>query len=134
MAEGDFGTRGAIGGGCAGIEVDRRDELLGSDPAGWWLATSLPLDGTYLAANEELLVSRPTLTAPFSPAVRADVVLQALPGGGAVFATGSIAWIGGLCPQRGDPAVRRITRNVLDRLLDPAPLAPEPAAWQDAQP
>jgi N,N-dimethylformamidase len=66
--------------------------------------------------------------------VRADVVLQALPGGGAVFAAGSIAWIGGLCPQRGDPAVQRITRNVLDRLLDPAPLAPQPAAWQDAQP
>lgn len=134
VAPGDFGTRGAIGGGCAGIEVDRRDELLGSDPSGWWLATSLPLDATYLAANEELLVSRPTLAAPFSPAVRADVVLQALPGGGAVFAAGSIAWIGGLCPQRGDAAVQRITRNVLDRLLDPAPLAPEPGPWQDAQP
>lgn len=134
VPEGDFGLQGAIGGGCAGIEVDRRDELLGSDPAGWWLATSLPLDATYLAANEEMLVSRPTIAAPFTPAVRADMVLQPVPGGGAVFASGSIAWIGGLSADQGDAAVQRITRNVLSRLLDPAPLAAEPGPWLERLP
>ena len=118
-----FGLGGCMGGGCAGIEVDRRDEALGSDPQGWWLATSLPLDSTYLVANEEMLVSRPTLTAPFSPLLRADVVLQPVAGGGAVFSTGSIAWIGGLSGSQGDAAVQRITLNVVRRFQDPRPLS-----------
>jgi len=122
-----FGERGAIGGGCAGIEVDRHDLLLGSDPQGFLLASSQPFDSTYFVANEELLVSRPTLSAEFSPAVRADVVLQYTPAGGAVFSTGSIAWLGGLHPQQGDLAAQRIIKNVLQRFLDPAPfLLPQP--------
>lgn len=128
-----FGLGGCIGGGCAGIEVDRRDEALGSDPEGWWLATSLPLDGTYLVANEEMLVSRPTLTAPFSPMLRADVVLQPLAAGGAVFSTGSIAWIGGLADPGGDAAVQRITLNVLRRFQDPTPLVGSDQQVQETQ-
>ena len=41
-----FGNQGAIGGGCAGIEVDRCDVLLGADPAGPLLPVSQPLDTT----------------------------------------------------------------------------------------
>ena len=117
-----FGLDGVIGGGCAGIEVDRHDEALGSEPGAWRIGTSLPFDGTYLMANEELLVSRPTLSATYTPGVRADVVLQPVAGGGAVFSTGSIAWIGGLAADGGDAAVQRITRNVLRRFSDPEPL------------
>ncbi len=120
-----FGTRGVIGGGCAGVEVDRQDVTLGSDPLGIRLASSVPFDATYFVANEELLVSRPTISGPFSPGLRADVVLQASAGGGAVFSTGSIAWVGGLAADGGDPDVQRITRNVLARFLDPAPLEVE---------
>ncbi len=115
----EFGNRGAIGGGCAGIEVDRCDPLLGSDPAGFLLATSQPFDATYFVANEELLVSRPTISAEFSPTVRADLFMQHVPGGGSVFSTGSIAWIGGLAAKDGDAAVQRVTRNVLTRFLNP---------------
>ena len=43
-------------------------------------------------------------------------------GGGAVFATGSIAWIGALLWNDGDNDVSRITGNVLGRFLDPRPL------------
>lgn len=129
-----FGLQGAIGGGCAGIEVDRHDETLGSDLWAWRIATSLPFDGTYLVANEELLVSRPTISAEYSPAVRADVVLQPTPGGGAVFSTGSIAWMGGLAAEGGDAAVQRITGNVLRRFLQPEPLVSEPDRWQDPEP
>jgi N,N-dimethylformamidase len=118
----NFGLAGAIGGGCAGIEVDRHDPLLGSDPDSYVLASSLPFDASYLLANEEMLVSRPTITADFALNVRADVVLQLGPGSGAVFSTGSIAWIGGLAEQGGDDTVKRITRNVIDRFLDAAPL------------
>ena len=120
-----FGTQGVIGGGCAGVEVDRQDAALGSDPLGIRLASSVPFDATYFVANEELLVSRPTISGPFSPGLRADVVLQASAGGGAVFCTGSIAWVGGLAAVGGDPHVQRITRNVLTRFLDPAPLEVE---------
>ncbi|HVL58769.1 MAG TPA: N,N-dimethylformamidase beta subunit family domain-containing protein, partial [Burkholderiaceae bacterium] len=74
VADRDFGDGGAIGGGCAGIEVDRWDESLGSDPAAFVLATSKPFDATYLVANEEILVSRPTITGELSPSVRSDVV------------------------------------------------------------
>lgn len=117
-----FGLQGAIGGGCAGIEVDRHDPLLGSDPDSFVLASSLPFDSTYLLTNEEMLVSRPTITADFASNVRADMVLTIGHGEGAVFATGSIAWIGGLAEQGGDKSVQRITRNVLARFLDARPL------------
>ncbi len=129
-----FGLQGAIGGGCAGIEVDRHDEALGSAPYAWRIASSLPFDGTYLVANEELLVSRPTLSAAYSPAVRADVVLQPVPGGGAVFSTGSIAWVGGLAAEGGDAAVQRITGNVLRRFLQPDPLVADLGRWQGIDP
>lgn len=118
----EFGLSGAIGGGCAGIEVDRADELLGSPREGYLLASSLPFDETYFMANEELLVTRPTVSGRYASSVRADLFLLATEGGGAVFATGSIAWIGGLARHTGDAGVARITRNVLERFLDPAPL------------
>jgi N,N-dimethylformamidase len=134
VEEAEFGLRGAIGGGCAGIEVDRHDEALGSESCAWRIATSLPFDGTYLVANEELLVSRPTISAEYSPAVRADVVLQPAAGGGAVFSTGSIAWIGGLAADGGDAAVRRITGNVLRRFLQPEPLVKDLDRWRGIDP
>ena len=122
VAASRFGSEGSIGGGCAGVEVDRADVLLGSDPEGYLLATSEPFDATYLVANEEILVSRPTITADLATTVHADVYLQRAPAGGAVFATGSIAWIGGLAAHQGDASVQRITKNVLQRFLDPEPV------------
>jgi N,N-dimethylformamidase len=118
----DFGTRGAFGGGCAGIEIDRADELLGSPREGYVLASSHPFDDTYFMANEELLVTRPTVSGDYSSTVRSDLFLLATEGGGAVFSVGSVAWIGGLSANSGDADVIRITRNVLDRFLDPKPL------------
>lgn len=118
----DFGTRGAFGGGCAGIEIDRADELLGSAREGFLLASSHPLDDTYFVANEELLVTRPTVSGDYSSTVRSDVFLLATEGGGAVFSVGSVAWIGGLSATCGDADVMQITRNVLNRFLDPTPL------------
>ncbi|MGH3586105.1 MAG: hypothetical protein ACRDQ0_07245, partial [Pseudonocardia sp.] len=49
------------------------------------------------------------------PKVRADVVLLARPGGGAVFSVGSIAWSTAMTHNSGDNDVSRITGNVLDR-------------------
>lgn len=43
------------------------------------------------------------------------------PGGGAVFSTGSIAFVGSLAHKGYDNNIARLTRNVLRRFLDPAP-------------
>jgi len=42
------------------------------------------------------------------------------PGGGAVFAVGSISWAGSLPANGYDNNVSRITENVLRRFLDPS--------------
>lgn len=58
--------------------------------------------------------------------MRSDLVFFEIPGGGAVFSTGSISWIASLAWDNGDNNVSRITRNVLERFRDPAPFPPQP--------
>jgi N,N-dimethylformamidase len=114
-----FGTSGSIGGGAVGQELDRADSALGTPADALVLATSEGLSGAYQRCVEEVPFTLPGLSALVDPDVRADVVYHVKPSGGAVFATGSIAWSGALGI---DPGVDRITRNVLDRFLDPTPL------------
>jgi N,N-dimethylformamidase len=52
--------------------------------------------------------------------VRSDIVIFGRPGGGAVFAVGSIAWSTAMTHKGGDNDVSRITANVLDRFRDHA--------------
>ena len=59
----------------------------------------------------------------FSSAVRSDMVFFEHPGGGAVFSTGSIAYVGSLTHKGYDNNISRLTLNVLRRFLDPAPFA-----------
>ena len=73
--------------------------------------------------NEEMTVSFAGADGRFSPAVRADMVFFEHPAGGAVFSTGSIAYVGSLAHRDYDNNVARLTRNVLRRFLDPAPFA-----------
>ncbi|HSP18670.1 MAG TPA: N,N-dimethylformamidase beta subunit family domain-containing protein [Myxococcaceae bacterium] len=69
----------------------------------------------------------PVLTAEGRPGV-ARITTRELPGGGIVFAAGSIDWARGLSsdPSVRDPRLERMTRNVLERALarvrPPAPL------------
>ena len=56
------------------------------------------------------------------PATGADAtVFFEHPGGGAVFSTGSIAFVRSLAHKGYDNNIARLTRNVLRRFLDPAP-------------
>jgi len=114
-----FGHAGAIGGGAVGQELDRYDASLGSPPDALVLATSEGLDESYRRCVEEIPFTVAGTSALLDPDARADVVYLVKPGGGAVFSTGSIAWCGAL---EHDGAIARITRNVLARFLDPAPL------------
>jgi N,N-dimethylformamidase len=111
-----FGTSGAIGGGAAGQELDRCDVALGTPDDALVLATSEGLTTGYLRCVEEIGFSVAGTSSLLDPAVRADVVYHVRPAGGAVFATGSIAWSAALSTDEG---VARITRNVINRFRDP---------------
>jgi N,N-dimethylformamidase len=116
---GDFGL---IGGGAAGLELDRADLGLGTPPHALVLATSQGRHtDVYLLVCEEINVTVPGLGGTENALVRADMVFYETANGGAVWSTGSIAWAGSLAHNRYDNDVSRITKNVLDRFLDPKP-------------
>jgi N,N-dimethylformamidase len=66
---------------------------------------------------EEALEVHAGLGGARSPLVRCDLVYFETPRGGAVFATGSIAWCGALSAANYDNAVSRITENVLRHFM-----------------
>jgi N,N-dimethylformamidase len=111
---GDFGL---IGGGAAGIELDRSDPALGTPPNALVLARSEGHTSSYLPTVEELLINYVN-QAELTP-VYGEIVFFETPAGGAVFSTGSIAWAGSLSHNGYDNNVARITANVLRRFLEP---------------
>ncbi|MBX6321319.1 MAG: N,N-dimethylformamidase [Rhodospirillaceae bacterium] len=118
---GDFGL---VGGGAAGLELDRADRALGTPPDALVLASSEDHTDVYVVVTEEILVNHPAMGGQENELVRADLVFYETPAGGAVFSTGSIAWAGSLSHNNYDNNVARITGNVLDRFLDPTPFGP----------
>lgn len=117
---GDFGL---IGGGAAGLEVDRVDRGLGSPPHTLLLASSEGHTDTYRVVSEEIMATYPGLGGTENDWVRADMAFFETPNGGGVFSTSSIAWAGSLSHNDYDNNVSKITGNVLDRFIDPKPLA-----------
>jgi len=118
---GDFGL---IGGGAAGLELDRADRLLGTPPHALVVATSKGgHTDIYLVVPEEVLATYPGLGGAENELVRADMVFFETLGGGAVWSTSSIAWSGSLSHDGYKNNVSRITDNVLRRFLDPKPFA-----------
>ena len=55
------------------------------------------------------------------PFVRADIVFYETPAGGAVVSVGSISWFGALARNGYENDISQMTRNVLERFVDPAP-------------
>lgn len=116
---GDFGL---IGGGAAGLELDRADRQLGTPPHALVLATSRGgHTDIYLVVCEELLATYPGLGGTENELVRADMVFYETPNGGAVWSASSIAWAGSLSHNKYNNNVSRITNNVLRRFIDPKP-------------
>jgi N,N-dimethylformamidase len=115
---GDFGLRL---GGAAGLEIDRADMSLGSPPNLVLLATADRMGTGGLPTPEEMPAMYRGMTGEENALVRADMVFFPTANGGAVFATGSIAWCCSLSHNRYDNNVSRITGNVLRRFLDPTP-------------
>lgn len=115
---GDFGL---IGGGAAGLELDCLSQVLGSPPNALRLASSEAHSPLMMLVNEEFGVVPPNLGGDINGRVHADLVFAEMPAGGALFATGSIAWCGSLSHSGYDNNVSRLTLNALRRFLDPAP-------------
>lgn len=116
---GDFGVLG----GAAGLELDAADMALGTPAHALVLARSTGHSNVYLVTVEEMISTHPSVDGLDNPLVRAELVFFETPSGGAVFATGSIAWAASLSHRHYDNNVARITGNVVRRFLDPTPFA-----------
>jgi N,N-dimethylformamidase len=112
-----FGDHGPGLGGAAGDEIDRADVALGTPADAVVLASSVGHSASIVLVPDDRTISYAVPTAP-DPRVRSDIVIFGGPGGGAVFAVGSIAWSTAMTHKGGDNDVSRITANVLDRFRD----------------
>ena len=123
VGDGPIGNFGSIGDGAAGEEIDRWDTRDGTPVHALVLARASEFGDDMLRTKEDFLSTMP----PFNdPNVRADMVFFECPRGGAVFSTGSIAWISSLAHNGYDNNVAQITGNVLRRFLDVEPFPPPP--------
>jgi N,N-dimethylformamidase len=114
-----LGAEGPMG-GVAGDEVDRMDHTLGTPLHAVRVATS---EGLHNDSYEIALEDRSNVgcdpRGAQNPSVRGDVILLENDRGGAVFSCGSTLWVLGLTERDGDNDVARITKNVLERFLQP---------------
>ena len=120
---GDYGID-RVHGAAAGFEIDKFNPSNGVPRHALNLATSEPLKETI----EEIKLSTAPIAVVYSPAsppdgAKADIVFFETPKGGAVFSTGSITWMSSTPEKNFDNDVARITRNVLERFMDPAPFS-----------
>ncbi|MEP3275788.1 MAG: N,N-dimethylformamidase beta subunit family domain-containing protein [Stappiaceae bacterium] len=112
---GDFGFSGN---GAAGFELDHIDYRLGSPENTVLLARSVTRENGFMLVPEEQLTHLTNLTGgPEKDALHADMILVEHPGGGSVFATGSITFCGSLPWNDFNNNISRLLQNVLGRML-----------------
>jgi N,N-dimethylformamidase len=112
------GGAGFSGHGAAGFELDRVDKRLGSPENAVVLARSEnhPPEAPWVLVPEEQLTHITTIPGqPHQALIRADMTWFDCPGGGEVFAVGSITFCGALPVNNGDNDISRILDNVLRR-------------------
>ncbi len=115
---GDFG---AWGDGAAGLEIDCYDASLGSPPHALVVASSENHSNAFLLVNEEMLSNSRGVDGTLNSRIKADMVFFETPAGGAVFSTGSIAFVASLAHDDYRNNVSRLLRNAIDRFLAPEP-------------
>jgi N,N-dimethylformamidase len=98
--------------GPVGYEADRVDIYLGSP------LHTLVIASAHSGTTDVLI---PCFEETLAPNARADVAFFETSSGGAVFSTGSISWAGSLHHNDYHNDVARMTKNVLDRFLQPEP-------------
>ncbi|GFE64667.1 N,N-dimethylformamidase beta subunit family domain-containing protein [Litoreibacter roseus] len=112
---GDFGFSG---GGAAGFELDHIDGHLGTPDSAVLLARSVTRDEDFMLVPEEQLTHLTNLSGgPEADALHADMIHFDVPGGGSVFATGSITFCGCLPWNNFENNVSQLLQNVMRRKL-----------------
>ena len=112
-----IGNFGLVGGGAAGLELDRYDKDLGSPPNAYILASSESHSDLYLGVTEEIGVNMPNLSGSQNPLVKADIVYFQRKSGAKIFSTGSIAWAGSLSHNHYNNNISKITFNILNNFI-----------------
>jgi N,N-dimethylformamidase len=114
--EDPIGAYGRVMGGAAGDELDRADPTLGTPANAVVLASSRDHGRTYQRdASEVAFILDGQHGGDVDPEVHSDVVYFETPGGGAVFAAGSIAYSGALLENGSQNGISRMTENVVRR-------------------
>ena len=118
---GDFGL---VGGGAAGLEIDRYDLEFGTPHEAFLLARSEGHTDLMMQVNEEIHF---TCRGYYgggdeNPMVRADMIYYKTPNNGAVFAPGFLAWCGSLSHNNYKNNVSKIMENVIKGFLKPGEL------------
>jgi len=116
----EVGARGLLGAAC-GVEIDAANTLLGTPSHALLLATAARHAPATFRVPEEILMPCNGTAGGDDPAVRGDLVFFETVGGGAVFATGSVAWCACLPIDGFANDVATLTGNVLRRFVDPVP-------------
>lgn len=112
-----IGDYGYSGNGAAGFELDHMDHRLGTPQNAVLLAQSVTRENGFMLVPEEQLTHLTNLTGGTAKdAMHADMVLIEYPGGGSVFATGSITFCGSLPWNNFDNDVSRLLQNVMTRM------------------
>ena len=113
---GDFGL---VGGGAAGLELDRYDLEFGTPHEAYLLAHSEAHTNLMLQVHEEIHFSVRGYHGggTENPMVRADMIYYKTPNGGATFAPGSLSWCGSLSHNNYNNNVSKITENTIKGFL-----------------
>ena len=121
-----IGNFGLVGGGAAGLELDRYDLELGTPHRAYLLAHSEGHSDMFVSVTEESTFNArgyiPGGTGESNPWTRADIVYYKTPNDGAVFSVGSMSWCGSLQHNDYDNNVSRIMENVINGFLKPGRL------------
>jgi N,N-dimethylformamidase len=116
---GDFGL---VGGGAAGLEVDRYDQALGTPPNTRLVASSYGHTPNWGLVPEEQYFVHSGMNGPEHPLVRGDITYFSTRNGGAMFASSSMAWCASLSWNDYQNNVSLLTGNVLRRFAADGPL------------
>jgi len=118
---GDFGL---VGGGAAGLELDRYDLEFGTPHNAFYLARSEDHSNLMQQVNEEIhfAVRGYYGGGHENPMVRADMIYYKTPNNGATFAPGSLSWCGSLSHNNYNNNVSKIMENVINGFLKDGPL------------
>lgn len=116
---GDFGL---VGGGAAGIEVDRYELEAGTPPNTKLVASSYGASRNWVLVPEEQYFAHSGMAGPEHPQVRGDIVYFSTGEGGAMFSSSSMAWISSLSWNNYENNVAQMTANVIRRFAVDGPL------------